>query len=42
MKLPKDIETMYGLWVLFELRKCSKEYQKQVMDEIKKGIYPRK
>jgi hypothetical protein len=40
MKLPKNMEPLYGLWVLFEL--CSKKYQKQVMKEIKKGIYPRK
>jgi hypothetical protein len=26
-KLPKDIEPLFGLWVLFELKKCSNEYQ---------------
>ena len=33
-KLPKDIEPLFGLWVLFELKKCSKKYQN--------GIYPKK
>jgi hypothetical protein len=42
MDLPKDIEPFFGLWVLFELPKCSDKYQKEVMSEIKKGIYPKK
>ena len=28
-KLPKDIETLHGLWVLFELPKLPKEEQKK-------------
>ena len=42
MNLPKDIEPLFGLWVLFELPKCSDRYQKKVISEIKKGIYPKK
>ena len=42
MNLPKDIEPLFGLWVLFELPKCSDKYQKEVISEIKKGIYPKK
>jgi len=41
-KLPKDIEPLFGLWVLFELPKCSKKYQTGVLKEIKNGIYPKK
>jgi len=33
-KLPKDIEPLFGLWVLFELKKCPKEYQSMVLNEI--------
>ena len=40
-KLPKDIEPLFGLWVLFELKKASKRYQNKVLNEIKNGIYPR-
>jgi hypothetical protein len=42
MNLPKDIEPLFGLWVLFELPKCSDKHQKKVISEIKKGIYPKK
>jgi len=42
MNLPKDIEPLFGLWVLFELAKCSDKHQKKVISEIKKGIYPKK
>lgn len=42
MKLPKDIEPLFGLWVIFELPKCSKKEQKRVMDKIKTGDYPKK
>jgi hypothetical protein len=41
-KLPKDIEPLFGLWVLFELKKCSEEYQSMVLNEIENGIYPKK
>jgi len=41
-KLPKDIEPMFGLWVLFELKKCSKEYQIEIINDIKNGNYPKK
>ena len=41
-KLPKDIEPLFGLWVLFELKKCPKEYQSMVLNEIENGIYPKK
>jgi len=40
-KLPKDIEPMFGLWVLFELKKCSKEYQIEIINDIKNGNYPK-
>jgi hypothetical protein len=40
-KLPEDIETFYGLWVLFELPKLSKEEQKKELEAIKKGDYPK-
>ena len=40
--LPKDIEPLFGLWVLFELPKSSKEYQLKVMNEIKNGVYPKR
>ncbi len=33
-KLPKDIEPLFGLWVLFELKKCSKKYQNEILKEI--------
>jgi hypothetical protein len=39
--LPKDIEPLFGLWVLFELPKASKEYQSEIINEIKNGIYPK-
>ena len=41
-KLPKDIEPMFGLWVLFELKKYSEEYQTRILNEIENGIYPKK
>ena len=41
-KLPKDIEPMFGLWVLFEIKKCSKEYQIKIINDIKNGNYPKK
>ncbi len=41
-KLTKDIEPLFGLWVLFELKKCSKKYQNEILKEIKNGIYPKK
>jgi hypothetical protein len=41
-KLPKDIEPLFGLWVLFELKKYPKEYQSMVLNEIENGIYPKK
>ena len=40
--LPKDIEPLFGLWVIFELKKMSKSYQSKVLNEIKNGIYPKK
>ena len=40
--LPDDIEPLFGLWIMFELKKLSKEYQSKVLDEIKKGVYPKK
>lgn len=40
-KLPEDIEPLFGLWVLFELKKCSKRYQNKIFNEIKNGIYTR-
>ena len=40
--LPKDIEPLFGLWVMFELKKCSEQYQNKVLNEIKNGIYPKK
>ena len=40
--LPKDIEPLFGLWVIFELKKCPKKYQNKIINEIKKGIYPKK
>ena len=42
MKLPKDIEPLFGLWVIFLLPKCSKEEQNRVMSKIEKGDYPKK
>ena len=42
IELPKDIEPLFGLWVLFELKKSPKEYQEKVINEIKNGIYPKK
>ena len=42
MKLPEDIEPLFGLWVIFELPKCSKEEQNRVMSKIEKGNYPKK
>lgn len=42
MNLPEDIEPLFGLWVIFELPKCSDKEQKKVMNKIKKGIYPKK
>lgn len=42
IKLPKDIESLFGLWVLFELKKGSKEQQNEIINEIKQGIYPKK
>jgi hypothetical protein len=41
IKLPKNIEPLFGLWVLFELKKLSKRYQNKVVKEIKNGEYPR-
>ena len=41
IKLPKDIEPLFGLWVLFELKKLSTRYQSKVINEIKNGQYPR-
>lgn len=40
--LPKDIEPLFGLWVLYELKKAPKEEQERVLNEIKNGIYPKK
>ena len=40
-KLPKDIEPLFGLWALFELKKCSKKHQSKIVNEIKNGIYPK-
>ena len=40
--LPKDIEPLFGLWMIFELKKMSKSYQTKVYNEIKNGIYPKK
>ena len=42
MELPEDIEPLFGLWVIFELPKCSEEEQKRVMGEIEMGNYPKK
>ncbi len=41
IKLPKDIEPLFGLWVLFEINKCSKKYRNKVYNEIKNGVYPK-
>jgi hypothetical protein len=40
-ELPKDVEPLFGLWVLFELKKCSKEYQIEIINDIKNGNYPK-
>lgn len=29
--LPNDVEQLFGLWVLFELKKCSKYYQNKII-----------
>ena len=42
MNLPEDIEPLFGLWILFELPKCSEKFQKEVLTDIKNGIYPKK
>ena len=42
ISLPKDIEPLFGFWVLFELKKMSKRYQQKVIREINNGIYPKK
>lgn len=34
--LPKDIEPLFGLWIIFELKKCSKKYQNKIIKEIQK------
>ena len=39
--LPNDVEPLFGLWVVFELKKCSKYYQDKVIKEIMNGIYPK-
>jgi len=41
-KLPADIEPLYGLWILFELKKLSKSYQYKVFKEIENNIYPKR
>jgi hypothetical protein len=39
--LPKDMEPLFGLWAIFELKKMDKRYQNKVLNDIKNGIYPR-
>lgn len=41
IKLPDDIEPLFGLWIIFELKKMSKNYQTRTLNKIKKGIYPK-
>ena len=42
INLPKDIEPLFGLWVMFELKKCSEQYQNKILNEIENGIYPKR